>query len=313
MMLSSPVNLEPVTPSSPSVPGLNTRGQPLAPKKTQTVIRRSHTFSRSVVGTIKEQPETRADVSQCAKSGRLRPRPSSLEIKPNTRSLSLGVKKVDVSAAINEAPVLGRRSSISRPSLGRRPSIGKSLSPTRARVPEPTRTQGENQKRPATSLGQNVRRLSVSALSKATPVKMNNFATTGRLGGARRVPLTANAPLFKSSEPTITEVQSPKPLQRTTSLQANRGPQRPPISGVSGSMCRGTTRPKAASPERTNSASISSKSRTLGRTTSASSGLFSRSSFMTSSTASMASASRLPMPPSKSTSRIPGLGARKVF
>ncbi|KAL5486284.1 hypothetical protein ACEPAI_7330 [Sanghuangporus weigelae] len=316
MILSSPVNLEPRTPSSsPSICGMARQGQALAPKKPQTVIRRSTTMSRStsarVASTVKDQSETKADELQTAKSGPLRPRPSSVEIKSHARSLSVGVKKTGVTASNNEALVIGRCASLSRPSVGRRPSIGYSLSPTRPKVS--TRAQVEGEKRPVTSLAQNARRLSVSVSSRPTPIKTNNFATTGRLGGARRVPLTATAPLFKANEPTITEVQSPKQKPRAPNLQIKTGPQRPPISGVSETLGRNTSRPKATSPVRMSSTSISSKSRTLGRTTSVSSGLFSRSSFMTSSSSSMVSTSRLPIPPSKSISRIPGPGARKGF
>ncbi|KAL5525519.1 hypothetical protein ACEPAG_6855 [Sanghuangporus baumii] len=316
MILSSPVKLEPHTPSSsPSVCGMAKRGQALAPKKPQAVIRRSTTMSRStsarVVGTVKDQSETIADELQAAKSGPLRPRPSHVGIESHARSLSLGVKKTGVTASNNDAPILGRCASLSRPSVGRRPSIGYSLSPARPKVS--TGAQVEAEKRPVTSLAQNARRLSVSVSSRPTPIKTSNFTTTGRLGGARRVPLTANAPLFKANEPTITEVQSPKQKPRAPNLQTKTGPQRPPISGVSESLGRNTSRPKATSPVRTSSTSISSKSRTLGRTTSASSGLFSRSSFMTSSSSSMVSTSRLPIPPSKSISRIPGPGVRKGF
>ncbi|OCB90198.1 hypothetical protein A7U60_g2569 [Sanghuangporus baumii] len=316
MILSSSVNPEPRTPSSsPSIRGMARRGQALAPKKPQTVIRRSTTMSRStsvrIAETVKVQFETKADELHTAKSTPSRPRPSSLEIKSHARSLSVGLKKAGVTASNNDAPVLGRCASLSRPAVGRCPSIGYNLSPTRPKVS--TGAQVEGEKRPVTSLAQNARRLSVSAPSRPTPIKTDNFATTGRLGGARRVPLTANAPLFKANEPTITEVQSPRHKPRAPNLQTKTGLQRPPISGVSETLGRNSSRPKAISPVRTSSTSISSKSRTLGQTASVSSGLFSRSSFMTSSSSSMVSTSRLPIPPSKSTSRIPGPGTRKAF
>ncbi|EJD07095.1 uncharacterized protein FOMMEDRAFT_138773 [Fomitiporia mediterranea MF3/22] len=308
--LASPIDLQPRTPLSSPFSRANDREQALAPKKTQAVLRKSKTLSRScgsgISEKIKEEDGVESDMPQNTKKGPGRARPSSAEIKPLARSQSFIVKQADVALA---APAPVRRSSISRPSIERRGNVGRSLSPVKPMAPESQSGQEQGQNQKQDSLTQSFRRLSVSASAKPTPVKSSNFATTGRMGGARRVPLTANAPLFKPIESPIIEVQSSRPVSRVTTTRT--GPQRPPAGfGASATLGRSVSGPSlVAGVDRTSSVP---STRTFSRSTSANSVAFSRSSFMTSS-GSTTSSSRLPVPPTKGLSKIPGPGARKAF
>lgn len=147
----------------------------------------------------------------------------------------------------------------------------------------------------------------VSATKEVKDVKMPS--STVKVGGARRVPLTADAPLLSS--------KAKQEICNTTAKPAtvSKGPQRPPISGTAPSIeprvapRNPTARILSTSAPKPRPLSLQLPSAFSVTATVPSSAVKNRSAIVAPS-ASVAGASKLPQPQSRS--RIPGPSTRSV-
>ncbi|THH08929.1 hypothetical protein EW145_g2374 [Phellinidium pouzarii] len=298
----TPVELQLHTPSSSPVSFKSAiHAQALAPKKSVAALRAESMRIRD--SAISDKARARFDaglgVSQNAKQGAMHPRASHIEVPPLARTQPLAIKKKDGttaataymsnSTAQHSAPseTLQRSASIApakaRPSLSRRVSLCKDLVSNMPKMTESVSTRGQN-------------RLSVSTSTTSAPAKANG--TLGRPGGARRVPLTADAPLFKT--------KMPSPVEAPHVNSKADGPQRPPVAipRAVATMPSGEAEGKHPS----------FGSRSLSRATAPTAvRVPAKLSAGIPRSASMSASSRLPMPQVKSSSRIPGPAARKAF
>lgn len=246
-------------PSSPISTGSDIRARVLAPKKSIAVIRGANEEKKTASAMMK-------------RTGSLKPRDSIGELKPlavrKRAQAPMATTVASTASAPVRRPLLARRSSISTDLMKSRTSLESSTN----QVPSQTLTQ---------------KRLSFSMSTSA------KAATTGRVGGARRVPLTADAPFFKESK--IAESSE----KRSLASSVRSGPQRPsiPTSLRTGAntLSRSTTLP----------------SKPLVRSTSASTTTIPRPSIAGTSS----NLSRLPMPHTKTlgSGKLPGPGFRKAL
>lgn len=302
------------TPSSSTLSfGRSTLAPTLAPKKKLATLRTIPSdLASSADNADKDKAKARfeAGISVSARPSLMRHRPSQSEIVPLTRAQPLAIKK-KVGPVTTQRPAptqAAPRTSIipapARASLSRRSSIGVDLTSSRTRAPDPT--SGHS-------------RLSASSsvtIGVASAKGMSNSVASRPTGGARRVPITADAPLFQAKTSTAAPAPTDRraSLARSLSVPSKAGPQRPPApaSALASSMSAGGPAGRVAA------VGSSASGPTLSRTAS-----FGGRASISAATKPMAAAvansrlqgptSRLPMPPSKATSRIPGPPPKRNF
>ncbi|KAI5117372.1 hypothetical protein M0805_004362 [Coniferiporia weirii] len=298
----TPAELQLRTPSSsPLSMGNSVCPQVLAPKKTQALLRGNSLRVRDADLNDKAKAKFDAGAGGLHNAKRqsvLHPRASYIEVAPPPRTQYLASKNTGITPVAVSAPTmvqhpvssqtLQRSASTitmkARSSLNRRTSIGKDLVSGMPKVSD--QVSGKSQGR-----------LSMSMSS--TIVAAKGSGTTIRPGGARRVPMSGDAPLSRTK---------PHPPAEVPSASSKARPQRPPasVSGMGMSTSSGGVAGKPAS--------FASGSRSLSRATSSTAVKVSaKAPAGIPRAASMSASSRLPMPQPKSTSRIPGPMTRKVF